>query len=262
MNFHSDGLQRNEQFASITPDFHWELGGDSLQCSWIYPTTDSIFGGWIRVAADSILRLTRVPAAEHELWLTRVPAARYELQLIPSCGWLQVAADSILRLSQDLPAGFGLRMTYTLIYPVHLRTYSAKYINFIVCSLLAGFSYGWFRLWLLLQEAWRSLKKLQGSKLQLILVAAADSSCDGWFKSCDQLTTSRILTPAPPDTPSQLLDVIQSGTVLCDAWWLLGIAPLIPSSTRNTSRQLLLKFVWFCRFACMAFGNSTRVGAP
>ena len=35
--------------------------------------------------------------------------------------------------------------------------------------------------------------------MRLILVAAADSSCDGWFESCDQLTTPRILTPLPPD---------------------------------------------------------------
>ena len=80
MNFDFDGLQRNEQFASITPDFHRELSCGSLQCGWF------------------ILRLTRVLAAGYELrlilsydWLrlTRVPAAGYELRLIPSPSWFE-----------------------------------------------------------------------------------------------------------------------------------------------------------------------------
>ena len=103
--------------------------------------------GWLQVVADSILRLTRFLAAG------------YGLQLIPYFGWLCVVADSIMRLTQGLPVGFDLRLTYTLIHPVNLRTYPAKYIIFIVCFLPADFSYHWFRLLLLLQEAWTSLKK-------------------------------------------------------------------------------------------------------
>ena len=68
------------------------------------------------------------------------------------------------------------------IYPVNLRTYSAKYIIFIVCFRPADFSYCWFRLWLLLQEPWRSLKKLEEAWRSFKTVAAADSSCNGWFK--------------------------------------------------------------------------------
>ena len=91
-----------------------------------------------------------------------------ELQLILSCGWLRVAADSILRVTGFPQAGLDLKLTYTLICLVSLRTYSAKYIIFMVGFLPANFSYYWFRLWVLLQEPWRSLKKLQ------------DPSCD-WF---------------------------------------------------------------------------------
>ena len=36
--------------------------------------------------------------------------------------------------------------------------------------------------------------------MRLILVAATDSSCDGWFETYDQSTTSRNLTPMAPDT--------------------------------------------------------------
>ena len=32
INFHFDGLERNEEFALITLDFHWELSCGSLQC--------------------------------------------------------------------------------------------------------------------------------------------------------------------------------------------------------------------------------------
>ena len=62
---------------------------------------------------------------------------------------LQLATSfscSILRLPQDLPAGFDMRLTYTLIYPVNLRTYSAKYNIFIVCFRPADFSYHSFKL--------------------------------------------------------------------------------------------------------------------
>ena len=176
----------------LTPSYGW-LESRQLDTSygWLCPTAGLSSGGWIRLTADTILRLTRVPAAGYDLrlipscGLTRVLAARYELQLILSCGWLEF---------------------YTLIYQVNLRTYSAKYIIFMVCFLLTDFSYHWSRLWLLLQEARKSFKILAATDL----VAAADWSYDGWFETCDQSTTSRILTPIPPDIflSTQMLVVI------------------------------------------------------
>ena len=95
---------------------------------WLHPTDDSSSGGWIRLKTDSILRLTRVPAP------------RSEMQLSLSCGWLKF---------------------YTLIYQVNLRTYSAKCIIFMACFLPTDFSYHLSKLWLLLQEPWRSLRKVK-----------------------------------------------------------------------------------------------------
>ena len=161
---------------------------------------DSSFGCWIRVAADFIPQLTRVSAAG------------YELQLTPSYGWhefrwldatyswfiLQLTmADSILQLTQVLAAGLEMRLTYSLIYQVNLRNYSAKYIIF--CFLQHDFSYHWFRLWLLLQGSWSSLKKLEKAWIRFKTLATTDSSCSGWFKTCHQSSISRILTPMLPD---------------------------------------------------------------
>ena len=90
------------------------------------------------------------------------------------------------------------------IYPVNLRTYSAKYIIFIVCFRPADFSYCWFRLWLLLQEPWRSLKKLEEAWRSFKTVAAADSSCSGWFKlrrliqDLRQIDYLQNFDPSPP----------------------------------------------------------------
>ena len=85
MIVHFDSFERNEQFASITLDFHWELSCDLLQLrlilscgwirvaafsspsGWIQVTTESNSGGWIQVTAQSIIRLTRVPAAAYGL---------------------------------------------------------------------------------------------------------------------------------------------------------------------------------------------------
>ena len=152
----------------LTPSHSWlEFRRLDTSCGWLRPTADLSSCGWIRVTADSILRLTRVPAAGYDLrlipscGLTRVLAARYELQLILSCGWLEF---------------------YTLIYQVNLRTYSAKYIIFMVCFLPTDFSYHWFRLWLLLQESWRSLKKLEEAWRSFKTLAVTDSSCSGWFE--------------------------------------------------------------------------------
>ena len=88
MIVHFDSFERNEQFASITPDFHQELGCSLLQLrqilscgwiraaavlspgGWIQVATESSSGSWIQVTADSILRLTRVPVAGYNLQLT------------------------------------------------------------------------------------------------------------------------------------------------------------------------------------------------
>ena len=180
MIVHFDSFQRNEQLASITLVFIGNWAAACYNCSWFYPeagyelrlsrvpaaqvTIESSSGGWIQVTAESILRLTRVPAAGYGctmadlssgnlirvtadciLRLIRVLAAGYDLRLIQSCGWLRVAADS------SPPAGLDFRLTYTLIYQVIWRTYSAKYITFMVCFLPTDFSYHWSRLWLLLQ---------------------------------------------------------------------------------------------------------------
>ena len=160
---------------------------------WLWVVADSNFSGSIRVTSDYILRLTRVPTAG------------YNLRLILSCGWLRVAADSssggMIRVTVDSilglttscgwfypaadwvpPAGLDLRLTYTLIYQVNLRTYSAKCIIFMFFSLPPDFSYHWFRLWLLLEETWPSLNKLEETWRSFKTLAATDSSCSDWFK--------------------------------------------------------------------------------
>ena len=184
------------------------VAADSSSGGWIRVAVDSILWLTRVPVAGYELWLTRVPAAGYELRLIRVPAAGQGLWLIPSHGglefqrlntscswfhptvvassggwielWLTLSCDwlKICRLNSTC-GWFILLLLFiiiylfkvddiTLIYPVNLATYPAKYIIFIVCFSLADFSNRWFRLWLLLQEAWRSLKKLQVS------------SCD-WF---------------------------------------------------------------------------------
>ena len=153
---------------------------------------------------------SRVPASPSH----RVLAARYELQLISSCGWLRVAANSILRLSQDPPAGFNLRLTYTLIYPINLRIYSAKYIIFIVFFLPADLKKS--------EESWRNFKTL----------ALTDSSCSGWFKlwrlirDLCRLVWDLWLNRPPPEFWSQcpLIIIPSSGVHKCSACPKLNIA--------------------------------------
>ena len=139
----------------LDTSYHWvEFRQLDSSYGWLHSTADSSSGSWIWLKADSILQLTT------------------------SCGWFYSAADS------SPTAGLDLRLTSTLIYQGNLRTYSAKRIIFMVCFLPTDFSYHWSRLWLLFQKPWRSLRKLEEawrSLLRLILVAAADSSCDGWF---------------------------------------------------------------------------------
>ena len=120
--------------------------------------------------------------------------ARYKLWLTLSCGWLKSwrldrsysrfhpEAGYKLRLIQDPPAGFDLLLSYTLIHPVNLRTYFAKYIIYIVCFLPDDFSYHWFRLWLLLQGLWKTLKKLEEAWRSFKALASTDSSSSDWFE--------------------------------------------------------------------------------
>ena len=177
----------------------------SCSCSspgdWIQVTTMSSSCGWIQVTAESILRLTRFPAAWYGLrptpyhgWLEFRQLDTSYSWLHPTAdlssgGWIRLKADSILRLTTSCgwsysvadsspPAGLDLRLTYTLIYQIILRTYSAKYIIFMVCFLPTDFSYHWSRLWLLLQEAWRSLRKLEEAWRNLKKLQ--DPSCN-WF---------------------------------------------------------------------------------
>ena len=229
-----NSFERNEQFASITPDFHRELRCSLLQqrlilscgwlefwglnasCSWFYPVTSSSSGGWIQVTAESnssgLIQLTADSSsggwirvtADSILRLARAPEPGSDLRLIPSNGWLKAAADSssrssiqvwpdsILRLRTSCgwfypvadsrpPVGLDLQLTYTLIDQVNLRTYSVKYI-FVVCFLPPDFSYHWLRLCLLVQEPWRSSKKLEEGWRSLKALAATDSRCSGWFE--------------------------------------------------------------------------------
>ena len=87
---------------------------------------------------SNIPRLTQVPAARYYLQLIH-PAGDYELWLILSCNWLEFqwldsnAADLYFNISS----------------------------KFKVFFLPPDFRYHWCRLWLLLQEPWRSLKRLE-----------------------------------------------------------------------------------------------------
>ena len=90
-----------------------------------------------------------------------------------SGGWIRVAADSILRLTRVPAAGYELRLIP-----------SPGWFEFQCLDSGSGCCFK------KLEEAWRSFKTL----------AATDSSCDGGFESCDQLSTPRILTPIPSDT--------------------------------------------------------------
>ena len=180
------------KFRRLDKSYGWlEFRWLDKSCGWFYPAADSSSGGWIRVAADSVLLLTRVPVAAYELRLTPNHGWLEVYRLDTSCSWLhstadsssgswiRLKADSILRLTHVQAARYELQLIlscgwlefYTLIYQLNLRTYSAKCIIFMVCFLPTDFSYHWSRLWLLFQEPWRSLKKLE---------EASRLSCD-WF---------------------------------------------------------------------------------
>ena len=136
-----NSFERNEQFASINLDFHWELSCSFLQlqlilscswsdfqglnrnCGWFYPaaissssgwiqvTTEPSSVGWIQVMADSILRLTRMPAAGYRLRPT--PSHGWlEFQWMGTrYSWLHPTADSSCVGWVRLKADFILRLT-------------------------------------------------------------------------------------------------------------------------------------------------------
>ena len=52
----------------------------------------------------------------------------------------------------------------------------------MVCFLPPDFSYCWFRIWLLLQEPWSNLKKLEAAWRSFKALSVTDSSCSGWFE--------------------------------------------------------------------------------
>ena len=132
-------------------------------CGRLRTMADLSSSSWIRVTADCILRLT---------W---VPAAGYDLRLIPSSGWLRVATDSIL-------CGWLESACWTWLAADLYFNISSNFKDLFwkICHFYGLFSTEWFQLPLIqalaatsrtlkkLEEAWRSLKKLQ------------DSSCD-WF---------------------------------------------------------------------------------
>ena len=126
--------------SRLTPSYSWiEFRQLDTTCSclkfwrldasygWLHPTADSSSDSCIRVAADSIQRLDTsyswlCPTADSS------SGGLIRLTADLSCGWLQVVTDSILRLTRVPVAGLEMRLTYTLIYQVNLRTCSAKYI--------------------------------------------------------------------------------------------------------------------------------------
>lgn len=128
-------------------------------------------------------------AANPLLWLAWVLAAGYELWLIPCHGWLEMRRMDT-SFGWFYPVGawvLGARYEFQLIpYCTWLQAVRdsaswIKYIVLMVCFLPAGFNYYWFNLWLLPQESWRTLRKLQNSSCnwfylqRLIWAAAADS---------------------------------------------------------------------------------------
>ena len=186
-------------------------------CGWLRPTADWSSSGWIGVTADSILRLTRVLAAG------------YDLRLIPTCGWSRFAVDSssggLTRLAADLYLNVSSKFK-DLFYKIH--------------HFYGLFSIAWFQLSLIqaLPAASRTLKNPEEA------VAAADSSCDGWFGSCDQSTTSRILTLMPPDSfcTLNMWCVARFGTI-CTILKMWKHIRKSVSSKSNTPRWVFSRFI-------------------
>ena len=168
----------------LTPPYRWLWFRQlNTSCHWFHPPVDFSSGGWIRVTVDSVLRLTRVPSARYELQVTLSDGwlefrrldmsyswlhpttdlssgGLIRLTVDSSCGWLRVVADSILRPTRVRPDGLEIRLAYTLIYQVNLKTYSAKYIFFFVLYHLISVTTDSGSA-LNLEATWRSLKKLE-----------------------------------------------------------------------------------------------------
>ena len=258
MNVQFTSLERNEQLASITLDFNWELSCGLFQlrlvrsyfwlefrrldtrCSWLYPTFDSSSGDWIRVcgwfypASGSSSAGWIQVAVDSILWLTCVSAAEYDLRLLnTSCGWfyptadsysggwIRVADDSILWLTAsyswfhptasyklwvfypaaDSRSAVWIRHTADLYFNISskFKDWFCKINHFYSLFSTCWFQYHWFRLWHLLQEPWRSLKKLEEAWRSFKTLAATNLSCNGRFETCDQSITSGISTPISSD---------------------------------------------------------------
>ena len=166
MNVQFGSLKRNERFASITPDFHRELSCGLLQLRLIR-SCDWIEFRWI---------LSRA-------WLEF-------RRLDMSCGWFYPMAHSSSGRRTQLVADLYFNM-------------SNKFKD-LLCKIhhfYGLFPSGWFQLPLIqaLVAASRTLKKLQEAWRSFTTLAATDSSCSSWFETCDQFTTTRILTPITPD---------------------------------------------------------------
>ena len=119
----------------LTPSDGWlEFQQLDTTYSWPHPTAHSCSHGWIRLKADSILRLTT------------------------SCSWFYSASDS------SPPARLDLWLTYTLIYQVILKTYSANtsFLCFVFYQLISVTTDpGSGCCFKNLEGAWESLKKLE-----------------------------------------------------------------------------------------------------
>ena len=115
---------------------------------------------WIRVTADYILRLTRVLDATSG-WFH--PAADYKLQLILFCGWLESAGWT--RLAADLYFNISSKFKDLFCKIYHFYgLFSTTWFQLPLILTLAAASSTSKKL----EEAWRTLKKLQ------------DLGCD-WF---------------------------------------------------------------------------------
>ena len=87
---HFDSFERNEQIASITPDFNQELSCGLLQLRLILSCGWLDFRGPTRVSVAAYdLRLSRVQATGFKLRLSRVPVTGYKLRPTPFYGRLE-----------------------------------------------------------------------------------------------------------------------------------------------------------------------------
>ena len=121
-------------------------------------------------------------------------------RLHATLGWFHPAADSNSGGSIRLKVDSIMWLTWVLCFNISskFKDLFCKIHHFLwfvfsrLISVTIGSGFGCcFKNF---EEAWRSFKTLA----RLILIAAADLSCDGCFETYDQSTTSRILAPMPP----------------------------------------------------------------